>query len=253
MAVIWGLDLKEIQWAKFKSSYMFNKAYHLRSEKMIVYQIAMVLCVVSESVGTAALSDYVDQQDGITTRSHGEASVHNNDFIGIASFNIFIGIAVATIFGSGFFFDLFWPERSESKSVRLAWKICSITISVMALADALALTTIVATHYAYITGVSPDYARALFIQNGPPNPIYRKNAECVAAVVLLWPGVIAAFASTYIMWRSHKHDDQFGPFATAYRNKGDEKPAGRLSLSNMMGSKSNRSSGVISPEPYPGT
>jgi hypothetical protein len=56
MAVIWGLDLKEIQWAKFKSSYMFNKAYHLRSEKMIVYQIAMVLCVVSESVGTAALS-----------------------------------------------------------------------------------------------------------------------------------------------------------------------------------------------------
>jgi hypothetical protein len=85
-------------------------------------------------------ADYVDQQDGITIRSHGEASVHNNDFIGIASFNIFIGIAVATIFGSGFFFDLFWPERSESKSVRLAWKICSITISVMALADALALT-----------------------------------------------------------------------------------------------------------------
>ena len=160
MAVIWGLDLSEIQWSKFKGSYMFNQVYHLRRTKMIVYQIAMILCVVSESVGTAALSgwslalseniyvyanaylcaDYVDQQDGISTRSHGKASVHNNDFVGIASFNIFIGIAVATIFGSGFFFDLFWPERSESKSVRLAWKICSLTISIMALADALALT-----------------------------------------------------------------------------------------------------------------
>ena len=35
---------------------MFNKDYHLRRTKMIVYQIAMILCVCSESVGTAALS-----------------------------------------------------------------------------------------------------------------------------------------------------------------------------------------------------
>jgi hypothetical protein len=54
--VIWGLDLKEMQWRKFKASYMFNQVYHLRRTKMIVYQIAMILCVVSESVGTAALT-----------------------------------------------------------------------------------------------------------------------------------------------------------------------------------------------------
>ena len=54
--VIWGLDLKEMQWGKFKSSYMFNTEYHLRRTKMVVYQIAMILCVCSESVGTAALS-----------------------------------------------------------------------------------------------------------------------------------------------------------------------------------------------------
>lgn len=139
---------------------MFNQVYHLRKTKMIVYQVAMILCVISESVGTAALSgaasnsfclylvtqltmfhaDYVDQQDGISTRSGGLALVHNNDFIGVASYNIFIGIAVATIFGSGFFFDLFWPERHESQSVKLAWKICSVVISIMALADAVAMT-----------------------------------------------------------------------------------------------------------------
>lgn len=57
MAVIWGLDLKEMQWGKFKSSYMFkNRDYHLRRTKFIVYQLAMILTVVSESLGTAALS-----------------------------------------------------------------------------------------------------------------------------------------------------------------------------------------------------
>jgi hypothetical protein len=56
MAVIWGLDMKEMQWGKFKNSYMWNKEYHLRRTKFIVYQIAMIFCVVSESLGTAALS-----------------------------------------------------------------------------------------------------------------------------------------------------------------------------------------------------
>src|SRR5712672_2398709 len=56
MAVIWGLDLREIKWSKFKNSYMWNNEYHLRRTKFIVYQIAMISCVVSESLGTAALS-----------------------------------------------------------------------------------------------------------------------------------------------------------------------------------------------------
>jgi hypothetical protein len=56
MAVIWGLDLKEMQWGKFKSGYMWNTMYHNRRTKFIIYQLAMILCVVSESLGTAALS-----------------------------------------------------------------------------------------------------------------------------------------------------------------------------------------------------
>lgn len=56
MAIVWGLDLNEIHWTKFKGSYMFTRIYHLRRTKMIVYQLAMILCVCSESVGTAALS-----------------------------------------------------------------------------------------------------------------------------------------------------------------------------------------------------
>lgn len=56
MAVIWGLDLHDIQWNKFKSTYMWNHDYHLRRTKFIVYQLAMIFCVVSESLGTAALA-----------------------------------------------------------------------------------------------------------------------------------------------------------------------------------------------------
>jgi len=238
MAVIWGLDLKEMQWWKFKGSYMFNQVYHLRRTKMIVYQVAMILCVVSESVGTAALSDYVDQQDGISTRSDGRAMVHNNNIVGILSYNIFIGIAVATIFGSGFFFDLFWPERAESISVKLAWKICSVVVSFMALADAIALTVIVATKEAFISGVLPVEASALFAQNGPPNPVYRHNAYCVASAVILWPGVVGSFASTYIMWKSIAHNDLFGPKSAAYRNKGTTASVD-MSYPNMMEHNSN--------------
>ena len=57
MTVIWGLDLKDMQWGKFKSSYMFgNTDYQLRRTKFGIYQGAMILTVVSESLGTAALS-----------------------------------------------------------------------------------------------------------------------------------------------------------------------------------------------------
>jgi len=222
MVVIWGLDLKEMQWAKFKGSYMFNQVYHLRQTKMIVYQIAMILCVCSESVGTAALSDYVDLRDGISTRTAGRAQTHCRAIVGVLSYNIFIGIAVATIFGSAFFFDLFWPERSESRSVKTAWKASSVIVSFMALADAIALTVIVATRHAYITGVSLAEAAALFRQNGPPNPVYRRNAHCVASAVLLWLGVVGSFASTYIMWKSLVHNEKFGPKSATYRSKSEE-------------------------------
>ena len=53
---------------------------------------------------------------------------------------------------------------------------------------------IVATRKSYITGVTPEVARKLYQQNGPPNPVYRYNAECVVSAVILWPGMIASFA-----------------------------------------------------------
>ncbi|RAL10174.1 uncharacterized protein BO97DRAFT_407092 [Aspergillus homomorphus CBS 101889] len=223
MAVIWGLDLKEIQWSKFKSSYMFNRIYHLRRTKMIVYQLAMILCVCSESTGTAALSDYVDQQNYIE-HHHPGVSVHNNDFIGAASYNIFVGVAVATIFGAAFFFDLFWPERHESKSVHLAWKICSVIVSIMMLSSALTMTVITATSSVKVHGTDAAGARKFWSESSKkPSFLYRTNPKAIASVVLAWPGWVATVASTLILFASHKHDDVHGPKSNYGREMDGEK------------------------------
>ncbi|KAF2183060.1 hypothetical protein K469DRAFT_728151 [Zopfia rhizophila CBS 207.26] len=216
MAVIWGLDLKDMQWGKFKSSYMWNNEYHLRRTKFIVYQCAMIFCVVSESLGTAALSDYVDQQEFVGKRSPG-ATVHSNDFIGIASYNIFVGIYVATIFGSAFFFDLFWPERHESTSVKIAWRICSVLAILFTLSSALSFTVILATHSAYVTGTDSTNTTGLLKLYGGSPLEYRRNGRAIASVVFLWPGFVSTIASTFLLWHSLSHIDQFGPKATHAR------------------------------------
>lgn len=100
MAVIWGLDLHDMQWSKFKSSYMFgNTDYHMRRTKFIIYQCAMIFLVVSESLGTAVLSDYIDQQSALEKRFPG-INVYNDDYVGIASYNIFVGVFAAIVFGA---------------------------------------------------------------------------------------------------------------------------------------------------------
>lgn len=210
MAVIWGLDLHEIHYSKFKSSYMFNRVYHLRRTRMIVYQLAMILCVCSESVGTAALSDYLDQQSMLQGQ-HPGVKIHNNDVIGAFSYNIFVGIAVAWIFGAAFFFDLFWPERHESRSVRLAWKICAVIITVMMLSSALTITVIGAMHEAQITGTTATIAQHLWAET-PKKPAlkYRTNPKVVASIVLAWPGWVFCVLSTIVMFMSKNHDDHFG-------------------------------------------
>ncbi|KAG8845585.1 hypothetical protein FRB96_002338 [Tulasnella sp. 330] len=246
MTVIWGLDLKEMQWSKFRSSYMFNRTYHLRRTKMIVYQIAMILCVCSESVGTAALSDYAGQQQYVAGVNG--ATIYNNDFIGIASYNIFVGIAVATIFGAAFFFDLFWPERHESPAVKISWKISAVVVTIMAFADAIALTVIVATRGAYLKGVSATEESAILQAHHYTPPLeYRRNGRAVASVVLLWPGLIATIASTFILFASYKHNEKYGPKSHYGRKEeqlggphsGDESPEMRSASVPTNGAQPN--------------
>lgn len=83
--------------------------------------------------------DYLDQQSQLQGQ-HPGVFVHNNDFIGAASYNIFAGISVAFVFGGAFFFDLFWPERHEDRGIQWAWKGCAVLESLIMLSSALAMT-----------------------------------------------------------------------------------------------------------------
>ena len=137
--------------------------------------------------------DYVDQQKFVSMLDR-NVTVHNNNFIGIASYNIFVGIFVATIFGAAFFFDLFWPERKESKAVKLAWKVCSVFACIFTLSCALAYTYILASQSAYVTGTNAERAQQLVAAYGGSPLKYRKNGRAVASVVFLWPGMVFTFA-----------------------------------------------------------
>ncbi|KAI9725998.1 MAG: hypothetical protein M1834_009446 [Cirrosporium novae-zelandiae] len=239
MVVIWGLDLKEMKWGKFKSSYMFgNTDYHLRRTKFVVYQCAMISCVVSESLGTAALSDYVDQQSQLENLRNADpprfgATEYNDDFVGIASYNIFVGIYVATIFGAGFFFDLFWPERYESKSVKIAWRVCAILASIMCLASALALTVIVATRHAYVTGIDAAYAMTILKKYSAAPFQYRHNGRAVASVVFIWLGLVGTIASTIVLLKSYAHNDKHGPWSSHAAQAGKGKTAEDIEIPSV--------------------
>lgn len=198
MAVIWGLDLHDIQWYKFKSSYMFgNTDFHMRRTKFIIYQCAMIFLIVSESLGTSVLSDYVDQQSALE-RQFPDIDVGNNDYVGIASYNIFVGVFAAIVFGAAFFFDLFFPDRYEPRWVQNMWVGGAIFSSIAGLGDALAYTVILALHGEKIGNIDLDdpTLRLLLAQESGKTPVlYKNSGRAVASVVFLWVGWACTIAS----------------------------------------------------------
>lgn len=43
--------------------------------------------------------------------------------------------------------------------------------------------------------------------------VYRQNPKCLAAMILLWPGMIATIGSCYLLIKSQIHDDMHGPLS----------------------------------------
>jgi len=221
---LWGLDLRQVHPAKFKSSYMWNKTYHLRRTKFIVYQLAMIFCVISESLGTAALSDYRDQAKDIARLNQDGVAEWSGDYIGVASYNIFNGIFVAFVFGAAFFFDLIFPERREDKGIRRAWKWCAVATCFTTLASAIAMTVIFATRSSRISGTPEQVAQITqrLRENGSDPLNYRDNALAKASLAFLWPGWLACLWATWVLWKSDKWIVRNGPWTSSERVKRDE-------------------------------
>lgn len=195
--VIWGLNLGDMKWSAFGSKYMFgNTEFHMRRTKFIIYQCAMIFLVISESLGTAVLSDYLDQQNALQRQFPG-INVYNNDYIGIASFNIFVGVFAAIVFGAGFFFDLFFPDRYEPRWVQNMWMGGAIFSSIAGLGDALAYTVILCLHHEKLTNYDtndPVLIEALDKAHNKTPILYKRSGRAIASVVFLWIGWVCAVA-----------------------------------------------------------
>ena len=156
----------------------------------------MIFLVVSESLGTAVLSDYIDQQDDLQRHFPG-IHVYNNDYIGIASYNIFIGVFAATVFGAAFFFDLFFPDRYEPRWVHNMWMGSAVFVSIAGLGDALAYTVILCLHSEKVTNYNTDDPALIDALNRAHNKtpiLYRRSGRAIASVVFLWVGWVCAVA-----------------------------------------------------------
>lgn len=223
--VIWGLDLGTMRWSAFGSKYMFgNTEFHMRRTKFIIYQLAMIFLVISESLGTAVLSDYLDQQSVLEGRFPG-LGIFNNDYIGIASFNIFVGVFAAIVFGAGFFFDLFFPDRYEPRWVQNMWMGSAIFASVAGLGDALAYTVILCLHEEKVSNYNvndPELVAALNQARGKTPILYRRSGRAIASVVFLWVGWVCAVASTIVMIMFYRYYRQHGTAKSTHARKAED-------------------------------
>ncbi|KAF8315423.1 hypothetical protein DL93DRAFT_2196791 [Clavulina sp. PMI_390] len=212
--VIFGFDLADMRWSAFSSREMFSRRWHLRRERFIVYQIAMLICLAAECTATYSLAKYEKLQDHIEDWSGNVAALYNDDIVASEVLTIVFCVFVATLFGADFFFLLFFPKKRYPSWYNSIRKGAAIFITGGVFAAVLMSTVrpssgfpapltnlrlaspqiVVASHQATISGVSLDEAVGLVEVFSRPPLQYNKWAVNIAYVVLLWIGWLATLA-----------------------------------------------------------
>ncbi|GAA5929834.1 uncharacterized protein JCM15063_004637 [Sporobolomyces koalae] len=206
---IWGFDLSELSFSAFSSKKMFDRRWHLRRERFIAYQAAMLICLAAECTATYSLSKYEDLQDHIEDR-FAPAHLYNNDIIDMEITTIVFCVFVATLFGADFFFLLQFPKRRYPDWYQNAKKFFAIVITVGVFAAALGSTIVIANNSAQIVHVSEQVAREAAEYYFRPPLQYNKWAVNIAYVCVLWVGWVACVVSTVFMFMAAAHDKMKG-------------------------------------------
>jgi len=227
MPRIWGFELSEMKWSAFNSRNMFDKRWPWRKERFISYQLAMLICLAAECTATYSLSKYEDLEDHIQGYSQslgGSALLHNNDIIAAECITIVFCVFVATIFGTDFFFLVFFPRRAYAGWYNVARRACAVILSIGVLAAALMSSVVVARHSAFISNSNPQEVEQLVGLYYRPPLHYASWPTNIAYVVLLWIGWVCTVISTIYMFIAVRHDQRFG--TTPFVGEG-EKPSMR--------------------------
>jgi len=211
--VVLGFDLSEMHWSAFSGREMFSRRWHLRRERFVVYQIAMLTCLAAECTATYSLAKYTRLEDNVVDASNNAGVLHSKDILAAECITIVFSVFVATLFGADFFFLLFFPRRRYPGWYVGTKKGLAIFITGGVFAAALMSNIIVASRSGFITGVSEEEAAQIVqIYNRPPLQ-YNKWPTNIAYVVLLWIGFISTLASAVLMIICADHDERLGPEA----------------------------------------
>lgn len=120
----------------------------------------------------------------------------------MASFTIFAGVFTATVFGTAFFFNLFWPYLPESKFWART-KLYAATFANAAVLGACISSTIIgasrAAHYEFADSITDRAAAIQAVQDAGltfPPLRYKDYNYVIVWLVFIWVGWL------FTAWRS---------------------------------------------------
>ncbi|GAA5884702.1 hypothetical protein JCM16303_005237 [Sporobolomyces ruberrimus] len=200
-----GFPLSELSFSAFSTKRMMDRKWHLRRERFIAYQAAMLICLAAECTATYSLSKYEDLQDHIEDR-FAPAHLYQNDLIDFEIVIIVFCVFVATLFGADFFFLLQFPKHRYPDWYQNTKKFFAIFITTGVFVGALGSTIVVARNTAQIVHVSPEIARQAAEYYYRPPLQYNQWAVNIAFVVLIWIGWVSCVAATIMMFMAASYD-----------------------------------------------
>ncbi|KAI0319600.1 hypothetical protein OF83DRAFT_769405 [Amylostereum chailletii] len=204
---IWGFDLGEMRWSSFNTRSMMDPRFHLRRERIIAYQLGMLISLAAECTATYSLSKYEDLQNHVQdtyTVANGfpvldpsvpKALLDNNALIDAEISTIVFCVLVACIFGADFFFLVMFPRRVYPSWYNFGRKFFALLCCAGMFASAIASTVIVATRSARIINVPDSLVPVIVSLYFRPPLQYNSWATNIAYVVLLWIGTLFVFIS----------------------------------------------------------
>ncbi|BGP27749.1 hypothetical protein Rt10032_c13g5095 [Rhodotorula toruloides] len=202
---VWGFPLGDLNLQAFSSKKMFDPRWHLRKERFIAYQVAMLVCLAAECTATYSLDKYEALQTHIESR-FSPAHLYQNDLIDMEISTIVFCVAVACLFGADFFFLLQFPRRVYPKWYQTTKKVLAVVITLGVLACAVGSTVVVARNSAILGRVPASVAQAAVEYYYRPPLRYKDWAVNVAYVVLLWIGWVGCVVATVFMFLAADYD-----------------------------------------------
>jgi len=179
-------------------------------------------------MATYTLDRYLQLQKDVTAYQPG-ASLFNNDIVGVAAFTIFAGVYTATVFGTMFFFLLFWPALSET----VVWYRIKATGAIFAVlavfGAAISSTIVIATHKAYlIPSPTGDFGALQAAFSHPQPPYAYKDYRFVYPwLVLTWVGWLFTIWSTVLLFKASRFHLANPHVVGEYIRQEDEEKRGR--------------------------